>query len=38
LIQYHPLSVGQAARIAGVNPADVTILLVYLERGVPDGQ
>ncbi|MBN1580138.1 MAG: tRNA uridine-5-carboxymethylaminomethyl(34) synthesis enzyme MnmG, partial [Anaerolineae bacterium] len=32
LIQYRPLSVGQAARIPGVNPADVTILLVYLER------
>jgi tRNA uridine 5-carboxymethylaminomethyl modification enzyme len=32
LSQYHPLSVGQAARIPGVNPADVTILLVYLER------
>jgi tRNA uridine 5-carboxymethylaminomethyl modification enzyme len=33
LIQYRPLSVGQAARIPGVNPADVTILLVMLERG-----
>lgn len=36
LIQYRPLTVGQAARIAGVNPADVTILLVYLERGQRD--
>lgn len=28
-----PLSVGQASRISGVNPADVSILLVYLEQG-----
>ncbi|WP_338787901.1 tRNA uridine-5-carboxymethylaminomethyl(34) synthesis enzyme MnmG [Metabacillus sp. FJAT-53654] len=28
-----PLSVAQASRIAGVNPADVSILLVYLEQG-----
>ncbi|CAH0298170.1 tRNA uridine 5-carboxymethylaminomethyl modification enzyme MnmG [Peribacillus sp. Bi96] len=29
----HPLSVAQASRISGVNPADVSILLVYLEQG-----
>ncbi len=34
LRQYRPLTVGQAGRIAGVNPADVTILLVYVERGL----
>ncbi|WP_117167990.1 tRNA uridine-5-carboxymethylaminomethyl(34) synthesis enzyme MnmG [Paraliobacillus sediminis] len=28
-----PLSVGQASRISGVNPADVSILLVYIEQG-----
>lgn len=28
-----PLSVGQASRVAGVNPADISILLVYLEQG-----
>ncbi|WP_419882578.1 tRNA uridine-5-carboxymethylaminomethyl(34) synthesis enzyme MnmG [Peribacillus sp. B-H-3] len=28
-----PLSVAQASRISGVNPADVSILLVYLEQG-----
>jgi tRNA uridine 5-carboxymethylaminomethyl modification enzyme len=28
-----PLSVAQASRIAGVNPADISILLVYLEQG-----
>ena len=32
LIQYRPLTVGQAARLSGVTPADVTILMVYLER------
>jgi tRNA uridine 5-carboxymethylaminomethyl modification enzyme len=27
-----PVSVGQASRIAGVNPADINILLIYLEK------
>ncbi|NET37657.1 MAG: tRNA uridine-5-carboxymethylaminomethyl(34) synthesis enzyme MnmG [Cyanothece sp. SIO1E1] len=31
LAQVQPLTVGQAARIGGVNPADVNALLVYLE-------
>lgn len=33
LSQIRPLSVGQASRISGVNPADISILLVYLEQG-----
>ncbi|WP_153126900.1 tRNA uridine-5-carboxymethylaminomethyl(34) synthesis enzyme MnmG [Peribacillus tepidiphilus] len=33
LKQVRPLSVAQASRISGVNPADVSILLVYLEQG-----
>ena len=33
LQHYRPLTVGQASRLSGVTPADVTILLVHLERG-----
>lgn len=32
LISFHPSSVGQASRISGVSPADISVLLVYLER------
>ncbi|WP_066059800.1 tRNA uridine-5-carboxymethylaminomethyl(34) synthesis enzyme MnmG [Robertmurraya korlensis] len=31
--QVRPLSIAQASRISGVNPADISILLVYLEQG-----
>lgn len=33
LKKIRPLSVGQASRISGVNPADISILLVYIEQG-----
>ncbi|HEX7056502.1 MAG TPA: tRNA uridine-5-carboxymethylaminomethyl(34) synthesis enzyme MnmG [Bacilli bacterium] len=32
LSRVKPLSIGQATRISGVNPADISILLVYLEH------
>ena len=32
LKEIKPLSVGQAARVSGVNPADISVLLVYLEQ------
>lgn len=33
LDQVRPLSIAQASRISGVNPADISILLVYIEQG-----
>lgn len=30
LKEYHPISIGQASRISGVSPADISVLLVYL--------
>ncbi|WP_210127854.1 tRNA uridine-5-carboxymethylaminomethyl(34) synthesis enzyme MnmG [Staphylococcus sp. GDX8P114P-2] len=33
LIEVKPLNIAQASRISGVNPADISILLVYLEQG-----
>lgn len=32
LNEYQPTSIGQASRISGVSPADVSVLLVYLNR------
>lgn len=33
LKRIQPVSIGQASRISGVNPADISILLVYIEQG-----
>ncbi|GEN85056.1 tRNA uridine 5-carboxymethylaminomethyl modification enzyme MnmG [Sporosarcina luteola] len=33
LTAVRPLSIAQASRISGVNPADISILLVYIEQG-----
>ncbi len=32
LEQIKPLSIGQASRISGVNPADISVIMVYLEK------
>lgn len=32
LEMYRPVSLGQASRISGVSPADISVLLVYLEK------
>lgn len=32
LKEYRPVSLGQASRISGVSPADISVLLVYLEQ------
>ena len=32
LTAYRPASVGQASRISGVSPADISVLLIYLEH------
>lgn len=33
LIKIQPKTLGQASRISGVNPADIAVLLIYLESG-----
>jgi tRNA uridine 5-carboxymethylaminomethyl modification enzyme len=33
LTDVRPLTLAQASRVAGVNPADISILLVYIEQG-----
>ena len=32
LKEYQPVSLGQASRISGVSPADISVLLVYMEQ------
>ncbi len=37
LNQFKPVSVGQASRISGVSPADINVLLIYLEKARRQG-
>jgi tRNA uridine 5-carboxymethylaminomethyl modification enzyme len=32
LVQFKPSTIGQASRLSGVNPADIAVLLVHLQR------
>ena len=36
LLEINPTTLGQASRISGVNPADISILMVYLRRKAND--
>ena len=36
LLQIRPTTLGQAGRISGVTPADVSLLAVWMKRGNPE--
>jgi tRNA uridine 5-carboxymethylaminomethyl modification enzyme len=38
LADIRPATIGQAARISGVSPADISILMVWLKRGVQNSE
>lgn len=38
LSEFQPASLGQASRLAGINPADVTVLMIYMESRNKQGK
>jgi tRNA uridine 5-carboxymethylaminomethyl modification enzyme len=38
LTRHRPETIGQAARISGITPAAISLLLVHLKRGFPQQQ
>lgn len=36
LSEIRPLNIGQASRISGVNPSDISVLLIYLKKEYPN--
>ena len=38
LTEVRPLNIGQASRISGVNPSDISVLLIYLKKEYPNEQ
>jgi tRNA uridine 5-carboxymethylaminomethyl modification enzyme len=35
LTKIRPATIGQASRISGVSPSDISIVMIWLKRGVP---